>query len=139
MTSIHDLSPELLQACFEPLYSEKSPTSLRQLNIVCHSFHDVASRSLFRNIKISLKPSYHGPGSPNDEHATSQSIAFIAFLRERPDLRSYIKHVNIHGVTFFHQNSFGACQDALEALLPELPHLKTVESVFYYFLQRQSL
>lgn len=57
----------------------------------------------------------------------------MAFLRERPDLRAFIKNINISGVTFFHQNSFGNCQDALEALLPELPHLKTVESVFYYF------
>lgn len=121
MASIHDLSPDLLQACFEPLYSEKAPTSLRQLNLVCHSFHAVASRLLFKEIRIFP--------TPCDSVARQRSIALIAFLQNRPDLQSHVKSITLSGCTYYHQNAEGACQDALEALLPKLPHLRIVKSV----------
>lgn len=119
-----DLSPELLTLCFEHLYERGRPLhSLRCLNLVCRSFHQIACGYLFRNINVTL--------SSRDNAADQDSVAFLEYLLSSDHLKAHVQHVTVScdAEGGYSGKEHGSAQRVLERLLPFLPNLRHIRYV----------
>lgn len=124
MASIHDLTPELLTLCFEQLYEDGRPLiPLRCLNLTCHSFYNIASKLLFRNINFAFLGRY--------DNAGNDSAALLGFLHKTEHVRAHVRSISVlcDPLTAFLPDSQGSVQYTLERLLPILPRLQHVRYV----------
>ncbi|MCJ1378567.1 hypothetical protein MMC17_001666 [Xylographa soralifera] len=113
MSSIKDLSQELLELILQELYGEGQPLlPLKNVNLTCRALHGLATSLLFQHVILVLASSL-----------TARCANILTFLENQATVRSHVRNITIPFPVLVNNR---ALQTSLRKILPLLPRLQAI-------------